>query len=43
MPHNLFYGGEKSLSWKRDYAKLLKYLKEKYGITRVLYFGGGHG
>ena len=20
--------------------KLLKYLKEKYGITRVLYFGG---
>src|SRR5438128_7999371 len=22
------------------YAKLLKYLKEKYGITRVLYFGG---
>ena len=37
---NLFYGGEKSLCWKIDYAKLLKYLKEKYGITRVLYFGG---
>jgi len=37
---NLFYGGEKSLGWKIDYAKLLKYLKEKYGITRVLYFGG---
>ncbi len=37
---NLFYGGEKSLGWKIDYAKLLKYLKEKYGIARVLYFGG---
>ncbi len=37
---SLFYGGEKSLGWKIDYAKLLKYLKEKYGITRVLYFGG---
>ena len=37
---NLFYGGEKSLGWKIDYAKLLKYLKEKYGITRVLYFRG---
>ena len=37
---NLFYGGEKSLGWKIDYAKLLKYLKEKYGVARVLYFGG---
>jgi len=24
---NLFYGGEKSLGWKIDYEKLLKYLK----------------
>lgn len=23
---NLFYGGEKSLGWKIDYEKLLKYL-----------------
>jgi len=37
---NLFYGGEKSLGWKIDYAKLLKYLKEKYGVARALYFGG---
>ena len=37
---NLFYGGEKSLGWKIDYRKLLKYLKEKYGIVRALYFGG---
>lgn len=37
---NLFYGGEKSLSWKIDYQKLLNYLKEKYSISRALYFGG---
>ena len=37
---NLFYGGEKSLSWKIDYRKLIGYLKEKYGAEKVLYFGG---
>lgn len=37
---NLFYGGQKSLGWKIDYRKLLAYLKDKYGISRVLYFGG---
>ncbi|MBU2578918.1 NYN domain-containing protein [Patescibacteria group bacterium] len=37
---NLFYGGEKSLGWKIDYQKLLKYLKEKYKISNALYFGG---
>ena len=37
---NLFYGGEKSLGWKIDYQKLLKYLKEKYSAKKVLYFGG---
>jgi len=37
---NLFYGGEKSLGWKIDYQKLLSYLKDKYKITKVLYFGG---
>jgi uncharacterized LabA/DUF88 family protein len=37
---NLFYGGEKSLGWKIDYQKLLGYLKDKYGISRALYFGG---
>jgi len=37
---NLFYGGEKSLGWKIDYQKLLNYLKEKYQISRALYFGG---
>ncbi len=37
---NLFYGGEKSLGWKIDYLKLLKYLKEKYNVSDVYYFGG---
>jgi len=37
---NLFYGGEKSLGWKIDYGKLLKYLKDKYQIPKTLYFGG---
>jgi len=37
---NLFYGGEKSLGWKIDYQKLLGYLKDKYKISKALYFGG---
>ena len=37
---NLFYGGEKSLGWKIDYQKLLKYLQEKYSVGKVFYFGG---
>lgn len=37
---NLFYGGEKSLGWKIDYRKLLLYLREKYEVSRALYFGG---
>lgn len=37
---NLFYGGEKSLGWKIDYSKLIKYLKEKYKVSEVFYFGG---
>ncbi len=37
---NLFYGGEKSLGWKIDYKKLLKYLKDKYEVSTVFYFGG---
>jgi uncharacterized LabA/DUF88 family protein len=37
---NLFYGGEKSLGWKIDYQKLLEYLKEKYEVSTVFYFGG---
>lgn len=37
---NLFYGGEKSLGWKIDYLKLIKYLGKKYGTAKVFYFGG---
>ena len=37
---NLFYGGEKSLGWKIDYEKLFVYLKEKYQVGLVFYFGG---
>jgi len=37
---NLFYGGVKSLGWKIDYRKLFNYLKEKYQIQKVFYFGG---
>lgn len=37
---NLFYGGEKSLGWKIDYQKLIQYLKDRYKISEVFYFGG---
>ncbi len=37
---NLFYGGKKSLGWKIDYEKLLAYLRNKYKVSEVLYFGG---
>ncbi|MEK9200508.1 MAG: NYN domain-containing protein [Patescibacteria group bacterium] len=37
---NLFYGGEKSLGWKIDYSKLIKYLGSKYGVSETYYFGG---
>lgn len=37
---NLFYGGEKSLGWSIDYKKLAKYLEERYGVSRIHYFGG---
>lgn len=37
---NLFYGGEKSLGWKIDYKKLIKYIKRKYFVKKVFYYGG---
>lgn len=37
---NLFYGGEKSLGWKIDYRKLLRYLKRKYQASKVFYYAG---
>jgi len=37
---NLFYGGEKSLHFRIDYEKLIKYLREKFGVTKVFYYSG---
>lgn len=37
---NLFYGGRKSLGWSIDYEKLLAYLKKKYDVEHVYFFGG---
>jgi len=37
---NLFYGGRKSLGWSIDYRKLRQYLKDKYGVSKVNFFGG---
>ncbi len=37
---NLFYGGKESLGWSIDYEKLHKYLKRKYGVSKLYYFGG---
>ena len=37
---NLFYGGQKSLGWSIDYHKLAKYLKRKYKVAKIFYFGG---
>jgi uncharacterized LabA/DUF88 family protein len=37
---NLFYGGKKSLGWKIDYDKLLRYLERKYDVSEASYFGG---
>lgn len=37
---NLFYGGKKSLGWSIDNEKLREYLKEKYEVSELYYFGG---
>lgn len=37
---NLFYGGKKSLGWSIDYQKLHDYLKDKYNVSQIFYFGG---
>lgn len=37
---NMFYGGKKSLGWSIDQDKLLRYLEEKYQVSRAYYFGG---
>jgi uncharacterized LabA/DUF88 family protein len=37
---NLFYGGEKALGWKVDYARLKEYLVHKYEVHKIFYYAG---
>ncbi|KKS77064.1 MAG: hypothetical protein UV64_C0019G0010 [Parcubacteria group bacterium GW2011_GWC1_43_11b] len=37
---NLFYGGKKSLGWSIDLEKLYEYLRERFGVSQIYYFGG---
>lgn len=37
---NLFYGGERSMHFRVDYEKLIKYLREKFLVTKVFYYSG---
>lgn len=37
---NLFYGGKKYLGWSIDYKKPYTYLKDKYQVSQVFFFGG---
>ena len=37
---NLFYGGRKSLGWSIDHEKLIAYLKDRYQVATIYYFGG---
>jgi len=37
---NLFYGGKKSLGWSIDHNKLFMYLKDRYQVSKIYYFGG---
>ncbi len=37
---NLYYGGKKSLGWSLDFQKLSKYLQERFGASKIYYFGG---
>lgn len=37
---NIFYGGERSMHFRIDYARLMAYLREKMGVTKVFYYAG---
>jgi len=37
---NLFYCGEKSLGWKIDYKRLIKYIRSQYQVKKVFYYAG---
>lgn len=37
---NIIYRDSEPDPWKIDLKKLIKYLKERFGVSKVLYFGG---
>ncbi len=37
---NIIYRDSEPDPWKIDLKKLIKYLRERFGVTKVLYFGG---
>jgi uncharacterized LabA/DUF88 family protein len=37
---NLFYGGIRRLGWRVDYDKLARYLRNKYGASKIFYYSG---
>lgn len=37
---NLFWGGRASMGFGIDYKKLLNYLREAHGVSKVFYYGG---
>jgi len=37
---NIFYGGERSMHFRIDYARLMAYLREKMKVTKVFYYAG---
>lgn len=39
---NLFYGGEKSLGWKIDYKKLIRYLRGPRTAKEIRQFAGSN-
>lgn len=37
---NLFWGGRESMGFKIDYTRLFNLLKQRFGVTKVFYYGG---
>ncbi len=37
---NIIYRDNEANPWKIDLKKLIKYLRERFGVSKVLYFGG---
>ncbi|MBM3209302.1 NYN domain-containing protein, partial [Candidatus Shapirobacteria bacterium] len=37
---NLIYGARRSGGWEVNYQKLSKYLKSRYGATKIFFYAG---